>query len=356
MVGPVEQTLVAPTRGVKPAHATEIWRSLPRPFFMLAPMANVTDTAFRQIIAAYRRPHLMVTEFTSCEGLCSAGRDRLLRELQFSQQERPLLVQLFGSRPETFYECGRLARELGFDGVDINTGCPDRAVVRQGAGCALIGDEQRIAAIVAATKEGAAPLPVSVKTRLGIDRDTLDEWLPMLLATHPAAIAIHARTMREQSAVPAQWDAITRAVEIAHGSGVPIVGNGDVRDLRHAAQLAAATGADGIMLGRAILGDPWLFSERVHKSELPIDTVLGVMLEHARLFERLLGGVRNFVEMRRHFKAYVAGFPQAKRLRVALMETLSLADAEGVVARYLAGSDAAGAATAGGPAAGRPDQ
>ena len=332
----VEETLVVPRGGVKPTHRQDLWRALPRPFFMLAPMANVTDTAFRQVIATHGRPNLMVTEFTSCEGLCSAGRERLLQELQFAQFERPLLVQLFGKRPETFYQCGRLARELGFDGVDINTGCPDRAVVRQGAGCALIGDAQRIADIVTATKEGASPLPVSVKTRLGIHRDTLDEWLPALLNTVPAAIAIHARTMREQSAVPAHWDAIARAVDIARGTSIPIVGNGDVRDLAHAAQLAAETGADGVMLGRAIFGNPWLFSEQVDKQDLPIETVLHVMLEHARLFDRLLGGVRNFVEMRRHFKAYVAGFPAAKRLRVALMETLSLGDAEQVVARYLA--------------------
>ena len=310
-------------------------------------MANVTDTAFRQIIAKYGSPHLMVTEFTSCEGLCSAGRPRLLRELRFAPSERPLLVQLFGPRPESFYECGKLARELGFDGVDINTGCPDRGVVRQGAGCALIDDKERITDIVAAAKEGARPLPVSVKTRLGRDRDTLDQWLPALLDTRPAAVAIHARTMREQSAVPARWEAIRRAVDMASGSGVPIIGNGDVRDLSHAAQLAAATGASGVMLGRAIFGNPWLFSPAVDKDRLSIATVLGVMLEHAQLFHRLLGGFRNFVEMRHHFKAYVAGFPQAKQLRVALMETLNLADAESVVARYLAGASLAGGSLTG---------
>lgn len=330
-----DHTLVAPTDGVKPSRDTDLWRSLPRPFFMLAPMANVTDTAFRQIIATHGRPDLMVTEFTSCEGLCSSGRERLLQELQFAQLERPLLVQLFGKRPETFHECGRLARDLGFDGVDINTGCPDRSVVRQGAGCALIGDRQRIADVVTATKEGASPLPVSVKTRLGVSHDTLDEWLPALLDAQPAAIAIHARTMRELSMVPAHWDAIARAVEIAVGTGIPIVGNGDVHNVAHATELAEQTGADGIMLGRAIYGNPWLFSGQVQKEDLPIGTVLHVMLEHARLFDRLLGGVRNFVEMRRHFKAYVAGFPEARRLRVALMETLSLADAEEVVTGYL---------------------
>ena len=313
-----------------------IWQRLPRPFFMLAPMANVTDTAFRQVVATHGRPDLMVTEFTSCEGLCSAGRDRLVRELEFSALERPLLAQLFGPRPEAFYQCGRLARQLGFAGVDINTGCPDRAVVRQGAGCALIGDAARIAEIIAATKEGAGELPVSVKTRLGVDSDILDRWLPALLRAAPAAIAIHARTMREQSAVPAQWDAVARAVKLASGSGVAIIGNGDVRDLAHAERLVESSGADGVMLGRAIFGNPWLFNRAVDKARLGLARVLTVMLDHARLFDQLLGDVKNFVEMRRHFKAYVAGFPQAKRLRVALMQTSSLADAERVVGDYLA--------------------
>jgi nifR3 family TIM-barrel protein len=312
---------------------------------MLAPMANVTDTAFRQIVATHGRPDLMVTEFTSCEGLCSAGRERLLRELEFSTHEQPLLAQLFGPRPETFYECGKLVRELGFAGVDINTGCPDRAVVRQGAGCALIGDATRIGEIIAATKEGAGDLPVSVKTRLGVDRDILDQWLPALLAAAPAAIAIHARTMREQSAVPAHWDAIERAVQIAAGSGVAIVGNGDVADLLQAERLAASTGADGVMLGRAIFGNPWLFNRSVSKDRLGLAAVLQVMLEHARLFESLLGDVKNFVEMRRHFKAYVGGFPQAKQLRVALMGTSCLEDAEEVVAAYLAEQRVASAVT-----------
>ena len=321
---------------VNAAPPPSFWDTLPRPMMLLAPMANVTDTAFRQIIARCGRPHLMMTEFTSCEGLCSRGRDRLLAELTYHERERPLVVQYFGPRPEPFYRCAQLARELGFDGIDINTGCPDRRVLRQGAGAALIGDPARMREIYAAAREGAGGLPVSIKTRLGIGRDILEEWLAVLLDVRPAAITLHARTVRELSNTAAHWDAVARAVRQARGSGVPIIGNGDVRDPAHGRELAARTGADGVMLGRAIFGNPWLFHPTIRKHDLGLERVLETMLEHAALFDRLLGEVRPFVEMRRHFKAYLAGFPDTRALRVALMECADLADARAIVARHLA--------------------
>ena len=152
----------------------------------------------------------------------------------------------------------------------------------------------------------------------------------------PAAITLHARTVRELSNNAAHWDAVARAVGLARGSGVPIIGNGDVRDPAHARALAAETGADGVMLGRAIFGNPWLFHPTLTKQQLGLDAVLEVMLEHAELFERLLREVRPFVEMRRHFKAYLNGFPDTRRLRVALMETSDLADARAVVEQFRA--------------------
>ena len=322
--------------------AASFWAALPRPMMVLAPMANVTDTAFRQIIARCGRPDVMMTEFTSCEGLCSRGRDRLLAELTYHESERPLVVQFFGPRPEPFFRCAQLARQLGFDGIDINTGCPDRRVLRQGAGAALIGDPVRMREIYAAAREGAGGLPVSIKTRIGIERDTLEEWLAALLELRPAAITLHARTVRELSNTAAHWDAIARAVRQACGSGVPIIGNGDVRDPAHGRLLAAQTGADGVMLGRAIFGNPWLFHPTVSKRQLGLDRVLETMLEHAVLFDRLLGQVRPFVEMRRHFKAYLAGFPDTRALRVALMECADLAAARETVASHRAPQRACG--------------
>ena len=209
-------------------------------------------------------------------------------------------------------------------------------MLRQGAGAALIGDPARMREIYAAAREGAGGLPVSIKTRTGIGRDTLEEWLAVLLELRPAAITLHARTVRELSNTAAHWDAVERAVRQARGSGVPIIGNGDVRDPKHGRELAAQTGADGVMLGRAIFGNPWLFNPTVSKRQLGLERVLDTMLEHAALFDRLLGEVRPFVEMRRHFKAYLSGFPDTKALRVALMECTDPAAARAIVARFRA--------------------
>jgi nifR3 family TIM-barrel protein len=292
-------------------------RDLPKPFFALAPLANVTDAAFRRVIATYGKPSVLYTEFVSADGLVRGNREVLKRDLQFTDAERPIVAQFFTSTPKHMEEAARLARELGFDGIDINMGCPDRSVEKQGAGAAHIRDPERAQEIIAAAKEGAHSLPVSVKTRIGYHKDTLEEWMEKLLDAKPAAITIHARTRKELSEVPAQWGAVTRAVELARGSGILVIGNGDVRDLAEARARAQETGADGIMLGRAIFGNPWLFAERVPTRE----EKLAVLVEHAKLFEELLLDVKNFSIMKKHFKSYVEGFPGAKELRVALMET-----------------------------------
>ena len=315
---------------------TSFWNRIPRPILLLAPMANVTDTAFRQTITRCGRPDVMMTEFTSCDGLCSAGYKSLLAELSFAPIERPLVVQFFGSRPETFFQCAQLAQHLGFDGIDINTGCPDRRVLRQGAGAALIGDHTRIKEIYLATLEGAGALPISIKTRLGIERDILLDWLSVLLELRPAAITVHARTAHELSNCSAHWGALHNAVKLARGTGVLIIGNGDVQSPAHAHELAMETGVDGVMIGRAIFGNPWLFNPSLKKQNLSLNSVLEVMLEHAELFDKLLGDIRPFIEMRRHFKAYVSGFPNIKKLRIDLMESKTIVEVKKIVERFLA--------------------
>ena len=293
-------------------------------------MANATDTAFRRIVTDCSRPHAVYTEFTSVAGLCSPGAPRLMVDLEYAESERPVIAQFFGSNPEQFRRCAALAAKLGFDGVDINMGCPDRAVLRQKAGAALIRDPDLAVAIVDAAREGAAGLPVSVKTRIGHASDIVEEWIGRLLTARPAAIAIHARTVKERSDVPAHWEAVARACELARGSGVPIVGNGDVRSLEHGRELAARAGADGVMIGRGVFGNPWLFSAGGRPGDLTAATE--TMLAHAVLYDLLFAGRKNFVDLRRHFKAYVGGFAGAKLLRMALMETKSVADVERIVA------------------------
>jgi tRNA-dihydrouridine synthase len=352
--------------------STSFWQNLPRPFFVLAPLANVTDAAFRRIIAKYSKPagpHVFWTEFVSADGLCRAtpeGKAKLLRDLVFSEEERPIVAQFFTSTPEYMEQAAALAAELGFDGIDINMGCPDKTIEKQGAGAKLILTPERAVALIAAAKRGAPHLPVSVKTRLGYNKDILDEWLPELLSAEPAALTLHARTRKEMSSVPARWERVARAVEIRNemGSKTLIIGNGDALDLEDAKKKAHESGADGVMLGRAIFGRPWLFAEypaqetekrssgllarpqlengqgeaRPFSQPLvpTIEKRLRIAVEHTKLFEELLSDIKNFAIMKKHFKAYVEGFPGARELRAQLMETHTAAEVELLVAAFVA--------------------
>ncbi|OGE78216.1 MAG: hypothetical protein A2751_03605 [Candidatus Doudnabacteria bacterium RIFCSPHIGHO2_01_FULL_46_14] len=313
------------------------WKQLKKPIMALAPMANVTDAAFRQIIAKYGKPDVMFTEFTSCDGLVSAGRGKLLVDLKFTPAEHPIVAQFFGSKPENFFNCAQLAQELKFDGIDINMGCPDRAVERQGAGAALIKTPELAQEIIAETKRGAPDLPVSVKTRLGYNKNILEEWLPKLLETGLAAITIHARTRKEMSDVDAHWDQVKRAVEITDDMGKEtlILGNGDIGDIGEAKVKVQETGCDGVMIGRGIFGNPWLFSSERDYKTITLEEKLAVMLEHTFLFEKMFKDIKSFDVMKKHYKAYVAGFDGAKELRVKLMEAKSAEEVSQVITPYL---------------------
>ncbi|MBI2100685.1 MAG: tRNA-dihydrouridine synthase [Candidatus Vogelbacteria bacterium] len=305
-------------------------------------MAEVTDPVFRRIIAKYGKPAVLWTEFVSADGLLSAGQKRILRNLEFTEPERPIVAQLFTARPEKMLAAAKIISELGFDGLDINMGCPDRAVERQGAGAALIKNPKLAREIIAAAKQTVAgKLPVSVKTRIGYVRDELDTWLPELLAEGPAAITIHARTRAEMSKAPARWERVARAVAIRDGmeSKTLIIGNGDVVNLEEAAARAAETGADGIMLGRAIIGNPFLFSNLRFDLKNPPRSNLKkvkIMIEHAKLFEAVLGDIKNFAIMRKHFKHYVSGFIGAVELRQELMDSPNATTVARAVDKYLA--------------------
>ena len=302
----------------------------------LAPLANVTDVVFRGLIAKYGKPDVMYTEFVSCDGLVSQGRDKLLIDLQFSEDERPIVAQFFGSEPANFYKCALLAAELGFDGIDINMGCPDRAVEKQGGGAALIKNPELAQEIIAATKKGAGKLPVSVKTRLGYSKDILDEWLPELLAAEPEAITIHARTRKEMSLVDAHWDRVAAAVNIRNSlrSRTLIFGNGDAKDMPDAEFKAKQTGCEGVMIGRGIFGNPWLFSKTTDYRTITIEQKLSVMLDHTFLFEKTFQGVKSFETMKKHFKAYVAGWDGARELRAKLMAVHTAEEVREVVMQH----------------------
>lgn len=304
------------------------WSALPRPFFVLAPLADVTDAAFRRVISRYGKPHVIWTEFTSADGLCGMYHEPLWCNLIYSDIERPIVAQLWSANPDAIAQAAEQVVRLGFDGIDINMGCPDRKVERRGAGAALCQRPELAQDLIRAAQRGAGPLPVSVKIRLGYDRDELDTWLPALLEMQPAAITIHARTRREMSEVPAHWDAVARAVRIRQtlGSSTLLIGNGDVQTIAEARARAEDTGVDGVMLGRAIFGNPWLFHPSMTRDALPDAERLRVMVEHTQLFETLLGETKSMDRMKKHYKAYLVGIEKADVLLPKLMASQSAAE------------------------------
>ena len=317
------------------------WADLKKPFFVLAPMADVTDAAFRQMIAKYSRhgepgggPDVFWTEFVSADGLCSQGREVLLRDLAFTEREHPIVAQIFGSHPEHMRQTAALVKELGFDGIDINMGCPDKSIEKQGAGAAHIKDPKLAQEVIRAVMEGAGGLPVSVKTRVGYNQEDLEGWLGAILETKTAVLTVHARTRKELSLVPARWELVKRAKELAEGTGTLIIGNGDVQDLADAQAKADASGADGVMIGRGVFGTPWLF-DRARTTPPTLAEKFEIMIEHTHLYEKLLGDIKNFAIMKKHYKAYVNGFDGAKELRVQLMDAKNADEIEGIAREFL---------------------
>jgi nifR3 family TIM-barrel protein len=313
------------------------WAKLKRPIMAMAPMANVTDAAFRRMFAELGKPDVFWTEFVSVEGLLSAGREKLLVDLWYDKSEHPIVAQIFGGKPEQFEKIGALIRGLGFDGIDINMGCPDRGVEKSGGGAALIKDPARAKEIIRAAKRGAGDLPVSVKTRLGYNKDESVKWLPALLEEGLAALTVHLRTRKEMSAVPAHWEIAPKiaALRNAISPGTVLIGNGDVPNTDEARQRAAETGFDGVMIGRGAFGNPWLFSGR----RPDIHERLERLIKHAELFEKLYKSngperLKSFDLMKKHFKAYVSGFDEAKDLRMKLMEAENAADVRNIVRNF----------------------
>ena len=308
------------------------WNTIQKPAMVIAPMADVTDVAFRRMFARYGKPDVMWTEFVSCDGLYHTREKQgmkdtenpLMYDLLYDEGERPIVAQLFTGDPKMMEYGARLAQELGFDGVDINMGCPQRNINHQGAGAELIKTPSLAQEIVYAAKQGAPNIPVSVKTRTGYNVHEIETWIPALLGTKPAVLTLHARTKKQMSKVPAQWEHVARTVQIRdeRGSDAFIFGNGDVNSLDEAHTRGKETNCDGVMIGRGIFGNPWFFNPNQSPSRLDLDgrkEILHVLLEHTRLFEELLPH-KNFSIMKKHYKAYITGWDGAKELRIKLME------------------------------------
>lgn len=298
------------------------WEKLNKPIMALAPLDDVTDSAFRYLIASIAKPDVMYTEFTSADGLVTEGYKRLKHDLRFDEIERPIVAQLFGANPENMMRASEIAREHGFDGIDINMGCPDKAVCKQGAGAALIETPKLAQEIIRAAMKGSGGLPVSVKTRAGYAKENIEEWTKYILDAEPATLVVHARTKKELSEVPARWELVEKSRQVRDdmGSKTLIMGNGDLHDLVHAKELCEKHKLDGAMLGRAIFGNPWLFDESRSKNKIPLAEKIVTLQKHVQIYNDHLGGIKSFLYMKKHFKSYLEGFEGAKKLRVELME------------------------------------
>jgi len=296
--------------------------NLPRPFFVLAPMDDVTDTVFRQIVAECARPDLFFTEFVNVDGLQSPGRSRLIKRIQFTGAEQPLVAQLWGKDPENFRKTADECVQMGFAGIDLNMGCPQKVVVGNGCCSALINNRELAEQIIKAAQAGAAGrIPVSVKTRLGFNEVDLT-WIEFLLHQNLAMLTIHGRTRKEMSDVPAHWDLIGKVRELRDqiAPDTIIVGNGDVINRAHGLELAKQYGLDGIMIGRGIFHDPFAFAEDSPWPNYTKAQKIALYERHVTLFSATWDNKdRRLAVLNKFCKVYINGFDGAKELREQLM-------------------------------------
>lgn len=304
-------------------------------------MADVTDPAFRRLIAQHKSADVMWTEFVSADGLYHTREMKkmldeenpLVRDLLYTEGERPIVAQFFSAKPEMIRYAAKFAAERGFDGVDVNMGCPDKSIEKQGAGAAMMKSPELVASIVEAMREGAQDagrpqMGISIKTRIGYNKEEIDTWIPAVLRTRPHALTVHLRTRKEMSKVPAHWELMDRikALRDQISPETLLLGNGDVESMEDARKKVADTGIDGVMLGRAIFGAPWLFVEKEATKEERISALITL----AHYFEELRPS-KSFHILKKHVKAFINGWDGAAELRGRFMECESAAEMERVV-------------------------
>ncbi len=305
------------------------------PLLLLAPMDGVTDFVFREIISEIAKPNVLFTEFTNVDALFSDGYERAITRLRYSEKQRPIVAQIWGINPENFYNTSVLVNKLGFDGIDINMGCPDRSVMKMGSGISLLNSPALASEIITATREGAMEIPVSVKTRIGIDSIVTETWIKFLLEQKLDALTVHGRTAKELSGVPTHWEEIKRSVEIRNhiSPDTVMIGNGDVLNCKEATKVSAESGVDGVMIGRGVFSNPWLFEKpsREHTSK----EYLGLLLRHTKMYCEAYPESKKFDAMKKFFKIYVKSFNGAGTLKKRLMETKNYSEVENIVKSHL---------------------
>ncbi|HSH04913.1 MAG TPA: tRNA-dihydrouridine synthase [Anaerolineae bacterium] len=307
---------------------TTFWHQIPRPIIALAPMFDVTNVAFRQMIAQTAPADVYFTEFVSAEALNSRGYHAVIKMLDYTENQRPIVAQIWGHTLTHLEAAARIIADLGFDGIDLNMGCPQKSVLKHGVCSALINDHPRAADIIAATKAGAGHLPVSVKTRIGFAEIQTEEWIGFLLTQDLPVISIHGRTVADMSRVPANWDEIAKAVHLRDqiNKETLIIGNGDVMNYWEGRARVDQTGVDGVMIGRGLFQDIYALekSPSPETKTNPTQTQrLQLLRQHLALHTHHFNSGRHFALFKRLLKIYIREFDHAAQLRDQLINAPS---------------------------------
>lgn len=340
------------------------WGNLELPIVGLSPMDGVTDAPMRYIAKKYGKPSVVYTEFVSAEGLWRIKKrgemdHKIWQELRYGADEKPVVAQIFGSDPESFYEASKIVCELGFNGVDINMGCPSPGLEKRGGGAGLIRDKCNAVEVVEATRRGVndyrknqkdknpekedIEIPVSLKTRIGSDRPD-KKWWEVLAGLQMPVVAMHGRTFKQLYSGFANWDLLLEASEIIRESGALFLGNGDVKEIRSSSteDFKVLTGSgrevdltgkiDGILIGRGAIGNPWILDRNnfVPTTKQRLD----VAVEHSEVFEKILPEQKFFV-MRKHLVGYASGFADASEIRKRLVLSNSAKEVRRIVEEWL---------------------
>ncbi|MCL5113879.1 MAG: tRNA-dihydrouridine synthase [Patescibacteria group bacterium] len=310
-----------------------IWHTLKKPIFALAPMEDVTDTVFRRIVIDCGKPDIFFTEFTNCDGLFSKGRKDVIQRLKFEKDEKPIIAQIWGADPSKFYEAAKLLSKMGFAGIDINMGCPQKKVTKKGACAALIKNPNLAKEIIDATKKGASGLPVSVKTRIGYNEIQTEDWIKFLLEQKIDALTVHLRTKKEESTPPAHWEEMRKITQIKKSlkSKTIILGNGDIKTIQEGKEKIKEYDLDGFMIGRGIFLNPWVFNENININKITTKQRLSLLLKHVDLYDKTWGKNKNFNVMKKYFKIYISNFDGASNMRIKLMETKNAKEAKSLI-------------------------
>lgn len=324
------------------------WENLKSPIIGLAPMDGVTDAAFRYILAKHGKPAVMFTEFTNVEGL-ARGAVKMLKAFFYDEIERPVVAQIYGVEVESYYKCAVMLCEMGFDGIDINMGCPAKAVASRGAGAGLIRTPELAQELIRTVKRGVQDwsegitmkeagvhekvireiekilaghkferklIPVSVKTRTGYDKVVAEEWVKVLMEERPANITMHGRTLKQMYSGQADWEVLAKAAAVCKGSGISFLGNGDIRSMEDAVKKVKEYDVDGVLIGRAAMGNPWFFIGHEPSAEERIT----IVEEHCLVFEKIFKEEFAFHNIKKHLAWYLKGFEGVKEMRMQLMQ------------------------------------